>query len=82
MGRNLKEVEAMQARLTALAAEGRPHLPSGYCNSRQFFSTLIALCISPLTYGLQDAMKERLMKAYFTDSLAVSDERCCLSSWR
>jgi len=50
MGRNLKEVEAMQARLTALAAEEglTYHLDTAIPG---ILSTLIALCISPLLTG-------------------------------
>jgi len=73
MGRNLKEVEAMQARLTALAAEEglTYHLDTAIPGNSFDAHRLVHLAA---TYGLQDAMKERLMKAYFTDSLAVSDE--------
>ena len=73
MGRSLKEVETMQARLIALAAEEGLdyHFDTAIPGNSFDAHRIIHLAA---THGLQGEMKERLMKAYFTDSVSVSNE--------
>lgn len=70
MGRSVKEVETMQARLTNLAAEEglEYHLDRAIPGNSFDAHRLVHLAAKQ---GLQGEMKERLMKAYFTDSLSV-----------
>jgi predicted DsbA family dithiol-disulfide isomerase len=67
-----QQAEAMQAHVTELAAEvGLDY----HLNEAQIANTFDSHRLIHLaaTHGLQDAMKERLMRAYFTESQALGD---------
>jgi predicted DsbA family dithiol-disulfide isomerase len=72
LGRSLKEIEAKQAQVTALAAEEglEYHFDKAVPGNSFDAHQLIHLAA---THNLQAEMKERLMKAYFTDGLSVSN---------
>jgi predicted DsbA family dithiol-disulfide isomerase len=71
-GRTLEEVAAMDAQLTAVAAADGIEMRLGDIRSGNTFDghRLIHLAAA---HGRQDAMKERLMRAYFTEGALVSD---------
>ena len=71
-GRTPAQVEAMQAQLTALAAEERLTYRLDQAQHGNTFDAhrLIHLAAQ---HGLQDAMKERLMQAYFTEGRPIGD---------
>jgi predicted DsbA family dithiol-disulfide isomerase len=71
-GRTLDEVAAMDAQLTAVAAAEGIEMRLGDIRSGNTFDghRLIHLAAA---HGRQDAMKERLMRAYFTEGALVSD---------
>lgn len=71
-GMSVEQAQASQAQLTALAAEDGLELRLDRTPHANTFDAhrLIHLAASA---GLQDAMKERLMRAHFTESAAVGD---------
>jgi predicted DsbA family dithiol-disulfide isomerase len=77
-GRTIEQVEAMDAQLTAVAAaDGIEMKLSGLRSGNTFDGhRLIHLAAE---HDLQDEMKERLMRAYFTDNALVSDHDTLLA---
>lgn len=71
-GRTIEQVEAMDAQLTAVAAADGLDMRLAQARAGNTFDghRIIHLAAE---HGLQDAMKERLMRAYFTDGALVSD---------
>jgi predicted DsbA family dithiol-disulfide isomerase len=71
-GRTLEEVAAMDAQLSAVAAAEGIQMRLGDIRSGNTFDghRLIHLAAA---HGRQDAMKERLMRAYFTEGALVGD---------
>jgi predicted DsbA family dithiol-disulfide isomerase len=71
-GRTLEEVAAMDAQLTAVAAADGLEMNFAQLRSGNTFDghRLVHLAAA---HGRQDAMKERLFRAYFTEGALVSD---------
>jgi predicted DsbA family dithiol-disulfide isomerase len=71
-GRTLEEVAAMDAQLTGVAAAEGIDMKLSEIRSGSTFDghRLIHLAAA---HGLQDAMKERLMRAYFSEGALVAD---------
>src|SRR3954453_21306914 len=77
-GRTLEEVAAMDAQLTAVAAADGIEMRLGDIRSGNTFDghRLIHLAAA---HGRQDAMKERLFRAYFTEGALVSDHETLIA---
>jgi predicted DsbA family dithiol-disulfide isomerase len=71
-GRTLEEVAAMDAQLTAVAAGEGIDMKLSEIRSGNTFDGHRVIHLAE-AHGLQGAMKERLMLAYFTDGALVSD---------
>lgn len=77
-GRTVEQVEAMDAQLTAVAAEDGIEMRLAGLRSGNTFDghRLIHLAAE---HGLQVEMKERLMRAYFSENALVSDHDTLLA---
>jgi predicted DsbA family dithiol-disulfide isomerase len=71
-GRTVEQVEAMDAQLTAVAAAEGIDMKLAQLRSGNTFDGHRVIHLAA-EHGLQDAMKERLMRAYFTEGALVSD---------
>jgi predicted DsbA family dithiol-disulfide isomerase len=71
-GRTVEEVEAMDAQLTAVAAADGIDMKLSQIRSGNTFDGHRVIHLAA-EHGLQAEMKERLMKAYFTEGELVSD---------
>jgi predicted DsbA family dithiol-disulfide isomerase len=77
-GRTVEQVEAMDAQLTAVAAADGIEMKLAQARSGNTFDghRIIHLAAE---HGLQAEMKERLMKAYFTDGELMSDHEVLIA---
>ena len=71
-GMPVAQAEAMQAQLTALAAADGLEYHFDRAQSGNTFDAHRLLHLAE-AQGLQDAMKERLLRAYFTEGLPIGD---------
>jgi predicted DsbA family dithiol-disulfide isomerase len=71
-GRTVEQVEAMDAQLTGVAAEAGIDMKLSQIRSGNTFDGHRVIHLAA-EHGLQDAMEERLMRAYFTEGALVSD---------
>jgi predicted DsbA family dithiol-disulfide isomerase len=71
-GRTVEQVEAMDAQLTAVAAAEGIDMKLAQLRSGNTFDGHRVIHLAA-EHGLQDAMKERLMRAYLTEGALVSD---------
>ncbi|HEY6760852.1 MAG TPA: DsbA family oxidoreductase [Baekduia sp.] len=71
-GRTVQEVEGMNAQLTAVAAGAGIDMELSQIRSGNTFDGHRVIHLAA-EHGLQDAMKERLMHAYFTEGALISD---------
>jgi predicted DsbA family dithiol-disulfide isomerase len=77
-GRSLEEVHAMDAQLTAVAAGEGLDLHLAQIRSGSTFDAHRIIHLAA-QHDRQEAMKERLMRAYFTDGALVSDHDTLLA---
>jgi predicted DsbA family dithiol-disulfide isomerase len=71
-GRTIEQVEAMDAQLTGVAAEAGIDMKLSQIRSGNTFDGHRVIHLAA-EHGLQDAMKERLMRAYFVEGHDVGD---------
>jgi predicted DsbA family dithiol-disulfide isomerase len=77
-GRTVEQVEAMDAQLTGVAAEAGIDMKLSQIRSGNTFDGHRVIHLAA-EHGLQDAMKERLMRAYFTEGALVSDHETLIA---